>query len=102
MTGLPVGARTGGGSRRPTTDQREIDQDRPIAPAEGRDYQGSTAMYGHLHQELARQRHREACLQARRVRVLRAVRAGRRARRAVELAVRDSERASGARWPATS
>jgi len=49
-------------------------------------------MYGYLHEEVARQRHREACLEARRARMRRALRAERRARRAVEVAVRASER----------
>ena len=63
------------------------------APASRRPFTGSTSMFGHIHEEIARQRHREACLEARRLRLARALRADRRARRAVELAVRAGERA---------
>ena len=49
-------------------------------------------MQGYLHEQIARERHREACLQARRIRLVRAVRAERRARRAEEVAVRARER----------
>jgi hypothetical protein len=63
------------------------------APAERRSLPRSTAMFGQIHQELARQRYREAYIEARRARLARAVRAERRARRAVEIAVRASERA---------
>ena len=49
-------------------------------------------MHGYLHEQMARERHREACLQARRIRLVRAVRAERRARRAAETAVRARER----------
>jgi hypothetical protein len=62
------------------------------APVESRSFTGGSAMYGFLHEQVARQRHREACLEARRVRMARAVRADRRARRAVEVAVRANER----------
>jgi hypothetical protein len=65
------------------------------SPAARRWYVGSTVMFGTFHQEIARQRHREACLQARRFRLARAVRAERRARRAVEIAVRAHHRAGG-------
>jgi hypothetical protein len=49
-------------------------------------------MQGYLHEQIARERHREACLEARRIRLVRAVRAERRARRAAEMAVRARER----------
>ncbi|HEX2807499.1 MAG TPA: hypothetical protein VHN80_15145 [Kineosporiaceae bacterium] len=49
-------------------------------------------MQGYLHEQIARERHREACLEARRIRLVRAVRAERRARRAAELAARARER----------
>jgi len=52
-------------------------------------------MYGFMHEEIARQRHRESYLEARRLRIARAARAGRRARRAVEVAVRAGERLAG-------
>lgn len=72
------------------THHRDINQP---APATRRSIVGSTAMFGHLHEEVARQRHREACLEARRFRLARAVRAESRARRAVERAARAGERA---------
>jgi hypothetical protein len=98
VTGGPIGDLVGSGCRRSGTDfLRDAYENRSTAPAEGRSFQGSTVMYGHLHQELARQRHREACLQAHRVRVLRAARAERRARRAVEIAVRAGERIGAGR-----
>jgi hypothetical protein len=79
-------------TRRSTSDPLgDAYDNRSTAPADGAS-KGRTAMLGTLHQELARQRHREACIQARRVRLIRAARAERRARRAVELAVRASER----------
>ena len=94
MTGGPIGHLLGGTVLRWLADPlRDVYENRSTEPVAGRSFQGSTAMYGHLHQELARQRHREAYLQARRVRLLRASRAERRARRAVELAVRAGERA---------
>ncbi|HEY6795322.1 MAG TPA: hypothetical protein VI248_11645 [Kineosporiaceae bacterium] len=70
---------------------RDAYENRPTAPVEGREHQGSAMMLGQLHEELARTRHREACIQARRLRLLRAARAQRRARRAVDLAVRANE-----------
>jgi len=50
-------------------------------------------MYGLIHEQLARQRHREVYLEARRARLVRAVRARDRARRAAEVAARAVERA---------
>ena len=95
MSGGPIGHLISGGSLRiPADALRDTYQNRPTSPAQGRSTQGSTVMYGDLYQELARQRHREAYLQARRARLLRAVRADRRARRAVEIAVRAGERAA--------
>ena len=94
MSGGPIGHLIAGGSLEvPADPLRDAYENRSTEPAEGRSFQGSTAMYGHLHQELARQRHREAYLQARRARLARAARAGRRARRALEVAVRAGERA---------
>ena len=49
-------------------------------------------MQGYLLEQIAREKHREACLQARRARMVRAVRAERRARRAAETAARARER----------
>lgn len=72
--------------RRPDTQQP--------APASGRSFVGSTAMFANMHEEVARQRHREVCLEAHRRRLARAVRAELRARRAVERAVRAGERAA--------
>lgn len=54
-------------------------------------------MTGLIHEQLARQRCREACLEARRSRLVRAVRARERARRAAEVAVRAVERAGAER-----
>jgi hypothetical protein len=53
----------------------------------------SITMHGSLHEQLARERHREAYLEARRFRLQRAFRAQRRAGRAAEIAVRAVERA---------
>ena len=78
--------------RRSTDLTRDSDHDRSTAPAAGRPVQGSNEMLGQLHQELARQKHREAYIEARRIRLLRAARAERRARRAAEIAVRACER----------
>lgn len=50
-------------------------------------------MYGLIHEQLARQRCREAYLEARRLRMHRALTAQHRARRAVEIAARAVERA---------
>jgi hypothetical protein len=93
VSGAGIGYPEGGTGRRTVPDPlQDAYQNRPTLPAEGRASQGSTTMLGELHQELARTRHREACLQARRIRLRRAARAQRRARRAVEVAVRASER----------
>jgi len=94
VSGGPIGHLISGGTLQiPADPLRDLYENRSTAPAEGRSFQGSTVMYGDLYQELARQRHREAYLQARRARLLRAARAERRARRAVEIAVRAGERA---------
>ena len=69
----------------------DVDQDMPAGRRT--DTRSIVMMNGFLHEEIARQRHREAYLQARRIRLARAVRAERRARRAVEVAVRAGERA---------
>jgi hypothetical protein len=67
--------------------------DRPTAPAVNRREVRSTTMNGLIHEQLARQRHREAYLEAHRARLRRAVSAQRRARRAAEVATRAAERA---------
>jgi hypothetical protein len=90
LLGTPHGVASEGVARDMLRDAYE---NRSTAPADGRSTTGSSDMFGQLHSELARQKHREACIEARRVRVLRAARAGRRARRALELAVRAGERA---------
>jgi hypothetical protein len=103
VSGGPIGHLVGGGNLRIPAGRRQDDDlsigistgisiGTSIAPVQHRSAQGSTVMYGHLYQELARQRHREAYLQARRARLARAARAGRRARRAVEIAARAGER----------
>jgi hypothetical protein len=66
--------------------------DHQTSPVTSRVDHGSIAMNGLIHEELARQRHREAYLEARQARLWRAVRAQRRARRAAEVAVRAAER----------
>jgi len=71
---------------------RDTYENRSTAPADGRTSQGSTVMLGQLNQELARQKHREDYIRSRRIRLMRAARAERRARRAVEVAVRAQER----------
>lgn len=94
MSGGVYGLGTGPAGRRADRDPlRDAYDNRSTAPAEGRSSQGSTVMLGQLNQELARQKHREAHIAGRRIRLLRAARAERRARRAVELAVRAQERA---------
>jgi hypothetical protein len=60
----------------------------------GEDDIRSFDMYGLIHEQLARQRHREAYLEARRARLVRAVRARERARRAADVAARAIERAA--------
>lgn len=84
-----------GDHRRRLEGRRVLDLTRtdPTHPAGGRGDSRSHEMHGMIHEELARQRHRELCLQARRSRLARAVRARERARRAAELAVRAAERA---------
>jgi hypothetical protein len=87
----------GSGEHRRHVEGRRLDLT-PIGqtlPALSRGDSRSLAMYGLMHEELARQRQREACLEARRARLRRAVRAQRRARRAAEVAVRAAERAAG-------
>jgi hypothetical protein len=56
-------------------------------------------MHGPIHEQLARQRDRELCLEARRSRLVRAVRARERARRAAEVAARAVERAAAEPHP---
>lgn len=101
MNAGPISGVVGG--LRPVPDPlRDAYENRSTEPVEGRTFQGSTVMYSHLHQELARQRHRDAYLLARRVRLLRASRAERRARRAVDLAVRARERVHAETAPVTT
>lgn len=64
------------------------------APAIDRRDVRSTTMNGLIHEQLARQRHREAYLEAHRLRLRRAVRAQGRARRAAEIAARAVDRAA--------
>jgi hypothetical protein len=83
------------GPRRDPRDLRELADsfDLNLRPATGRADLGSTTMFGQIQEDLARQRYREAHLEARRIRLVRAARAERRARRAVEIATRAAERA---------
>jgi hypothetical protein len=54
-----------------------------ISPGRARSFLRSTDVTAFLHQQLAEQRHREACIEARRARLVRALRAQRRVQRAL-------------------